>query len=205
MTKFLLIRHATTNAVGKSLSGRLSGMYLNDAGKAQAQQLAERLQGQPISAIYSSPLERALETAAPIASTLNLSCAIEENFLEINFGAWTNKSFSELENDPGFKRFNSFRSGTRIPEGETMQEAQGRMLRGLEKLAFSHPGETVAVVSHSDMIKSAIAFYAGIHLDMFQRIEISPASVSVVEVYDDFAKVILINYTGESILGKSTR
>lgn len=196
MTKFLLIRHATTAAVGKKLSGRVPGVHLDEPGRAQAQLLARHLKGQPLAAIYSSPLERAVETATPLANALKLTCALEEDFLEIDFGAWTDRSFPELELDADFKRFNSFRSGTRIPGGETMQEAQSRMLRGLEKLAFSHPGETVAVVSHSDMIKSAIAFYAGIHLDMFQRIEISPASVSVIEVYDDFAKIMLLNYTG---------
>jgi probable phosphoglycerate mutase len=196
MTKFLLIRHATTNAVGKSLSGRLPGIDLNDAGRAQAQLLGERMRNLPISAIYSSPLERAVQTAAPIASALDLSCNIAEDFLEIDFGNWTNRRFAELENDADFKRFNSFRSGTRIPGGETMQEAQSRILRGLERLTFDHPGETVAVVSHSDMIKSAVAFYAGIHLDMFQRIEISPASISVVEIYDDFARILSLNHTG---------
>jgi probable phosphomutase (TIGR03848 family) len=196
MTKFLLIRHAITHAVGQSLSGRLPGVHLNDAGKVQAEQLSERLKSLPIAAIYTSPLERAVETAGPIAKVLNLSFNIEEDFLEINFGHWTNKRFSALDDDPDFKRFNSFRTGTRIPGGETMQEAQSRMLRGLEKLAVKHPGESVAVVSHSDMIKSAIAFYAGIHLDMFQRIEISPASVSVMELYDDSAKVITLNHTG---------
>lgn len=197
MTKFLLIRHATTDAVGKSLSGRMPGVHLNEGGKVQAQQLAEYLKYTNINAVYSSPLERAMETALPIASTHNLSCMMEESFLELDFGNWTDKKFDELAHDPAFRKFNTFRSGTRIPGGEMMQEAQTRMVRGLEELAFKHPGETVAVVSHSDMIKSIIAFYAGIHLDMFQRIEISPASVSILELYDDFARVLLLNYTGD--------
>lgn len=196
MTKFLLIRHATTNAVGKSLSGRLPGIDLNDAGRAQAQLLAERMRNLPVAAIYSSPLERAVQTAAPIAAALDLTCNIAEDFVEIDFGKWTNKQFTELENDADFQRFNTFRSGTRIPGGETMQEAQSRMLRGLEKLASDHPEETVAVISHSDVIKSAIAYYAGIHLDMFQRIEISPASISVLEIYNDFARILSLNDTG---------
>ncbi len=197
MTKFLLIRHANTNAVGKSLSGRMPGVHLNETGKMQAQQLAAQLKYTNITAIYSSPLERAMETAFPIATAHNLSCTIEENFMELDFGHWTNKTFEALEHDDQFKKFNSFRSGTRIPGGEMMLEGQSRMVRGLEELAFKHPGETVAVVSHSDMIKSAIAFYAGIHLDMIQRIEISPASVSILELYDDFARILLMNYTGD--------
>jgi probable phosphomutase (TIGR03848 family) len=196
MTKFLLIRHATTDAVGKRLSGRLPGVSLNDAGRQQAQHLAGRLADVHISAVYSSPLERAVETAQPFAATHQLSCTTTDDFLEIDFGKWTNSTFQEIENDPQFKLFNTFRSGTRIRGGETMLEAQTRIINGLEKLCAKHHNQTVAVVSHADLIKSAIMYYTGIHLDMFQRIEISPASVSILEIYDETARVTLINDTG---------
>jgi probable phosphomutase (TIGR03848 family) len=197
MTKFLLIRHAVTNAVGKKLSGRMEGVQLNEEGKVQAQRLAERLTGLPIHALYSSPLERTVETAKPIAQQLNLENIICEDFLEIDFGQWTDCAFEELQNDAQFKLFNSFRSCTRIPGGEMMLEAQARIIAGLQKLCVQHPNQTVAVVSHADLIKAAVAYYAGIHLDLFQRIEISPASVSVVEVYEETARILLINDTGE--------
>ncbi|MBE7171325.1 MAG: histidine phosphatase family protein [Williamsia sp.] len=197
MTKFLLIRHALTDSVGRSLSGRAPGVYLNAAGREQAQELAARLSHLPVAAIYSSPLERALETALPIEERLHCPTRINEDFLEIQFGDWTNKSFQELDIQLSFQRFNSFRSATRIPAGELMAEAQLRMIRGLEKLRLQHAGQLVAVISHSDLIKATIAYYAGIHLDLFQRIEISPASVSILEIGDDAARIILLNHTGE--------
>lgn len=196
MTKFLLIRHATTDAVGKKLSGRTAGVHLNEQGLEQAQHLARRLHHLPISAIYSSSLERAMETAAPIAKLLNLKTIICEDFLEMNFGEWTNLSFEEVRQQPRFQHFNSFRSNTRIPGGEAMLEAQARMVAGLQKLGMQHPGKTVAVVSHADLIKAAVTYFAGIHLDLFQRIEISPASVSIVELYDETVRIMLVNDTG---------
>jgi probable phosphoglycerate mutase len=196
MTRFLLIRHATTDAVGKRLSGRKPGVHLNAAGQGQAQQLAERLADVPVTAIYSSPLERALETAAPIAEKLHLGTIVCEDFLEIDFGDWTDRPFDELQNDPQFGLFNSFRSSTRIPGGELMLEAQTRIVAGLNRLRTQHPGQTVAVVSHADLIKAAVAYYAGIHLDLFQRIEISPASVNVIEIYEETARILLLNDTG---------
>lgn len=197
MTKFLLVRHATTNSVGKRLSGRTPGVSLNIEGQAQAQNLAQRLAGLPINAIYSSPLERTLETAAPVAAIHHLDTIIDENFLEINFGEWTNKTFDELQTQNQFTYFNTFRSCTRIPGGELMLEAQTRIVNGLLKLTLKHPHQTIMVVSHSDLIKAAVAYFAGIHLDMFQRIEISPASVSVIELYEETARLILLNHTGE--------
>ena len=197
MTKILLIRHATTDSVGKRLSGRTPGVHLNSEGQAQAQKLALRLAGLPIAAIYSSPLERALETAGPLAENHNLQTIINKDFLEIDFGKWTNRTFIELQNEPQFKLFNQFRSGTRIPDGELMLEAQARIVSGLQKLCAQYPQKTIAVVSHSDLIKAAVAYYAGIHLDMFQRLEISPASVSIIQIFEETAQILLVNDTGE--------
>lgn len=197
MTKFILIRHATNDTVGKRFPGRMAGVHLNEEGRAQARKLAERLAGLPVAAVYSSPLERAVETAEPIAELLNLKIENCEDFLEIDIGKWTDLTIEELENEAQFRLFNSFRSGTRVPGGETMLEAQARMISGVEKLRARHQQETVAVVSHADLIKAAVAYYAGIHLDMFQRIEISPASLSVIEIYDETARILLVNDTGE--------
>lgn len=196
MTKFVLIRHATTDSVGNRLSGRATGVHLNEAGREQAQILAGQLSQLPISAIYSSPLERARQTADSISALLDLQTVIWDDFLEIDFGEWTNLTFDKLNQLPEFRQFNTFRSFTRVPGGETMAEAQARMINGLEKLCTMHPEATVAIVSHSDLIKATIAYYAGIHLDMFQRIEISPASVSIVEIGNDCARIQLVNFTG---------
>lgn len=200
MTRFLLIRHAMTDSVGKRASGRMANVHLNDQGHMQAQLLAERLAGLPITGIYSSPLERATETAEPLAKLLNLVTEVNEHFLELDFGDWTNRSFEQLEKEPAFRYFNAFRSCTRVPGGELMLEAQTRMITGLQKLGLQHNNETVAVISHSDLIRATIAYYAGIHLDMFQRIEISPASVSIVEVYEETTRIQLINHTGPIII-----
>ena len=124
---------------------------------------------------------------------LQLPIVQSDDFQEIDFGEWTGAGFDSLATEVEFQRFNSFRSHARIPGGETMLEAQVRMVGGLQKLCALHRGQTVAVVSHSDMIKAAVAYYLGIPLDLFQRIEIGPGSVSVVEVYDETARVLLVN------------
>lgn len=196
MTRFLLIRHALTDAIGRRLSGRTPGVSLNEQGRAQALDLSHRLSALPVSAIFSSPLERALETAAPLAEALHLQTILSGDFLEMDFGEWTNRTFEELRSDPQFRLFNSCRSRTRIPGGEMMSEAQTRMVAGLEKIRLQRPDQTVGVVSHADLIKSAIAWHAGIPLDLFHRIEISAASVSVIELSADSARILLVNDTG---------
>ncbi|MFN7116072.1 MAG: histidine phosphatase family protein [Saprospiraceae bacterium] len=197
MTTFLLIRHAATDSVGQRLSGRTAGVHLNEAGRAQAQALAARLKDMPITAVYCSPLERAVETAAPIAAIFDIQPVINAYFLEIDFGAWTNRAFAELQESAHFQAFNAFRSHTRVPGGESMLEAQTRIITGMEQLCQQHPQETIAIISHADIIKAALAYYAGIHLDLMQRIEISPASVSILTIYNDTARILLINDTGQ--------
>lgn len=200
MITFLLIRHALTDftAEGK-LSGWLPELHLSEEGAAQAKTLAERFREIRIDAICSSPLERCIETAQPIAEIFGLKIKTSEALGELRFGDWTGKSFDELENEPEWRNFNSFRSSARIPGGESMFEAQLRIISELENLRRIHDGETVAVVSHLDLIRAAIAHYAGIHLDLFQRIEISPASVSVVNLGEDFVRIAAINDTGRII------
>jgi len=197
MTRFLLIRHATTDANGTRLAGRLAGVHLNEHGLAQVEALAKRVAEFPIAAIYSSPLELTLETAEPIARLLGREVAIREGLLELDFGEWTNRAFAELDGLPGFRRFNAFRSCAPVPGGEFMLQAQARIVTALERLKADHAGECVAVVSHGDMIRAAIAYYAGIPLDLFQRIDISPASVSVVDADDSTVSIRVINHPGD--------
>jgi probable phosphomutase (TIGR03848 family) len=196
MTKFLLIRHALTDASGQRLTGRAAGVRLNEQGRAQARALAERLAGSPIAAVYGSPLERTRETAELVARLLGIEAILCEDFLEIEFGNWTGASFEDLAGEASFQRFNSFRSCAPVPGGEFMLQAQARMLMGLDKLRARHPQQNVVVVSHGDMIKAAVAYYAGIHLDMFQRIEINPASISVVEIDEAAVRILSVNDTG---------
>jgi probable phosphoglycerate mutase len=112
---------------------------------------------------------------------------------EINFGAWTGKPFTALAGDSVWRRFNSFRSGARIPEGESMLEAQTRFVNELQELSTLHPGSSLGIVSHADLIKAGLAYLAGIPLDLFQRIEISTGSVSIVELSPDGVRILAIN------------
>jgi probable phosphoglycerate mutase len=195
MLTIILIRHAMTDSAGKRLTGRKPGILLNNEGREQSRQLSQRLASFTISAIYSSPLERAIETADILGKDLCLNINVSEDFQEIDFGKWTDIPIEEIRDEPEFFRFNNFRSGTRIPGGELMVEAQVRIIRGIEKLKERHQNETVAVISHADVIRSAIAYYLGVHIDMMSRIMVSPASMSILELYDDTAHILLVNGT----------
>jgi probable phosphoglycerate mutase len=194
VTTFLLIRHATLNAVGQAIVGRRAGDHLNDEGRRQVGDLCDFVPRHwPLHRVYSSPLERARETAGPIAERFGLTPIVAEELGELDFGAWTGRMFDELGADPRWSLFNSYRSGTRIPGGELMLEAQARAVAFMLRLRDEHPGETVALVSHCDVIRSVLTFHLGMPLDLFGRIEISPASVSVVRLHAHGPEVLTIN------------
>ncbi len=201
MTTFILIRHAATDLIGKTIAGRMPDVHLSATGRAQAERLAERLANAPIRAIYSSPLERARETVAPLAARLGLETKTSDAIGEVEFGDWTGRELRELADLAEWQRFNSFRSGTRAPNGELMLEVQARVVSELERLREWHPTEVVALVSHGDVIKALIAHYAGIPLDLFHRVEISPASVSVIALHDWGPQILRVNDTGELFEG----
>ena len=193
MTTFVLIRHASHGLVGHTIVGRTPGVRLSPDGLLQAEALAERLEGSSIAALSSSPLERARATAAPIAARLGLEVRIAEELNEIDFGEWTNFSLADLRDLEQWRQFNLFRSGRRVPCGETMIEVQARMLRLLERLCAVHPGQIVALISHGDVIKATLEHHLGAPIDLMQRIEISPASISIVKVEGYGPEVLLIN------------
>lgn len=196
MTKFLLIRHGTNDTVGKSFGGRLPSVHLNEEGKQQAVELAQRLKHLPIKAIYCSPMERTIETATPLANELSLPLQTSHELIEIDCRNWTGKEIEALKNDKAFHLFNSFRSIAAIPGGEWMLDAQIRVVRFLQCLCKQHVNETIAIVSHADIIKAAIAYYAGMPLDFLLRIEIDPASVSIINVYEESVQIQVLNHTG---------
>ena len=175
------------------LVGRAPGVSLGAEGRRQAEALAERLAGVPLEAVYSSPLERARETAAPIAARLGLAVRAVEELTELDFGDWTGRTIGELAGSERWRLFNTFRSGTAAPNGEHMLEVQARMVRALERLRGAHPDGRVAVVGHGDPLKATLAHYLGVPLDLFQRIEIDPGSLSVVELADHGPRVLLVN------------
>jgi probable phosphoglycerate mutase len=197
MATFYLIRHGAHDLLGRAMAGRMPGVHLNADGQRQAEQLAERLAAAPIRAIYSSPLERARETAAPLAARLGQPVQISEALGEIDFGDWTGHTFEELREIPRWQQFNSYRSGTRIPQGELMLEAQARIVGEMERLRELHSHDHIGIVGHADVIKAAVAYYLGVPLDLFQRIEISPGSVSIVTLSDYGPRVLRVNDTGE--------
>jgi broad specificity phosphatase PhoE len=199
MTTFLLIRHALCDPVGKAIAGRAAGVHLNRVGREQADRLALRLEDVAISAAYSSPLERALETASPFAARKTLPVQIAEGLNEIDFGDWTGRTLAELDRLPEWRAFNSFRSGTRIPGGETMMEVLARATGEIGRLQEAHPAPTdvVAVVSHGDVLRGVICHALGIAPDLLQRIELTPASVSVLVREGAENRVLLLNSTGD--------
>lgn len=195
-TTILLIRHGMTGYVARAIAGRQPGIRLTDEGRAQAGELVSRLGHVPLAAIYSGPLERAQETAAPLAEHFGLPVRLCDEITELDFGQWTERSFVDLDGDTHWQRFNSFRSFTRADGGELMPEVQTRAVRTLERIRRDHPGRVVAVVSHGDVIRSAVAYVLGVPLDLFQRIEIRPASVSTVRISDEGPLVLGVNDTG---------
>ncbi|MFL5532592.1 MAG: histidine phosphatase family protein [Gemmatimonadales bacterium] len=198
MTTFLLIRHALCDPVGRLIAGRLTGVHLNESGKQQALKLAERLSQLSLTALYSSPLERAIETAQPIAALNRLEILPAPGFNEVDFGSWTGKTIAELEPLPEWRRFNEFRSAGRIPAGESMAEVLSRCLGELERLRKRHPqpGTLVAVVSHGDVLRMLVTHALGMPSDLIHRIELSPASVTALEVEDYGSRLLLLNGTG---------
>ena len=197
MTQILLIRHGINDMVGqKKLAGWLPDVHLNEEGRAQAEAMAERLRDVPISTIYSSPLERTIETAEPLARIKNLPVQIREGLGEVRYGDWTGKPLEELAKHELWRVVQLYPSGMRFPGGDSMREMQARIVNELELIAADHPREIVAVVTHADLIKAALAHYLGVHFDLFQRIAVDPASVSVLHLTRFGPHVIRINDSG---------
>jgi probable phosphoglycerate mutase len=177
--RILLIRHGINDYVKTHrLAGRTPDVHLNDEGIAQAAALAERLAVLPVAAVYSSPLERACETAAPVAARLGLAVQVLEDVKETDCGGWTGQLLDDLSKDDLWRQVQGCPSLFRFPGGESFPEIQARMVAALDLVRRAHPGQTVAVFSHADPIKLAVAFYLGTPLDLFQRIEVAPASIT---------------------------
>lgn len=196
MTQLLLIRHAVNDWVGKNrLAGWTPGVHLNDEGRRQAEALAERLARAELKAIYSSPLERTRETAEIIARPHGLPIRIREGVGEARYGEWTGQKLEDLSKTELWRVVQFHPSGARFPEGEALREMQARAVAEVDAIGAHHPEEMVAVVSHSDVIKSVIAHYAGMHLDLFQRLVISPASLSILAFGKMGPRLVRLNDT----------
>lgn len=199
-TLVLLVRHGQTATTGKLLPGRAPGLHLADTGREQAERAAARigLMGD-IAAVYASPLERTRETAAPIARAVGQRVRVDKGLLECEFGDWTGRKLSELYKVPEWKAVQSAPSTFRFPGGESFTEMQSRICNEIERLVARHPGERIVCVSHADPIKAAVAQAQGVHLDLFQRIVISPCSITPI-LYGTGAPIVLaVNSTGDDL------
>ncbi|HEX9932111.1 MAG TPA: histidine phosphatase family protein [Allosphingosinicella sp.] len=189
----LLIRHAAHVELGRTLSGRRRDVALSEDGLQQAEIVADLLAVEPIAAVYSSPRERAWYTARELADRLGQKVRASDGLDEVDFGEWTGRSFDALEGEPDWDQWNSARSIARPPGGESMAEAVDRASAEVARIASEHRGETVAAVSHCDVIRGLVAFYLGLPLDNLLRFDIDPASVSRLVIGDWGARVMSVN------------
>jgi probable phosphoglycerate mutase len=182
MPLVLLIRHGLTDHTGKRLTGWTPDIHLSKVGRAQAEALVERLAAIPVGAVYSSPLERCMETAKPLAAARKLRVRPAKNVGEVRYGDWTGKPLAQLARTKLWKTVQQNPSNARFPNGESLLEVQERAVAAVESIAAEHPKQAVAVFSHGDPIRLLVAHYAGIHADLFQRLVVAPASVSAIAV-----------------------
>lgn len=196
----LLVRHGQTPTTGSTLPGRAKGLHLAEAGVAQAEAAAARIaQLRDVAAVYASPLERTRETARPIAAARGLKVQIHRGLLECDFGDWTGAKLSDLRKLPEWRTVQSYPSGFRFPGGESFTEMQTRMVGAIDELVARHPGQTIVAVSHADTIKAALAQALGTHLDLFQRIVVSPCSISAILYSAGGPAVLASNSTGDDL------
>lgn len=196
MPIFLLIRHGENDYVKKGrLAGHTPGVHLNETGLRQAQALAERLKDAPIKAIYSSPLERAQETAAPLAQILGLEVIPRPGLIETDIGDWAGKTVKSLRRLKVWQAVQATPSRVRFPGGEAFRDTQFRICQELENLAAQHdPQDLVACFSHADPIKMAVAYYLGMPLDTFQRLVVSTCSITSLMIGDHGYRLLTMNF-----------
>ena len=194
----LLVRHGRTPTTGASLPGRAPGLHLSDQGVAQAEALAARLaaMGKPPVAVYASPLERAVETARPLARALGLRVRVEQGLVECDFGRWTGAKLARLRRSAQWRRVQHLPSAFTFPGGESFSEMQMRIIDTVDRLAARHRGASFVAVSHADPIKAAVAAAAGVPLDLFQRLVVSPCSVTALVRGPESSHVLCVNATG---------
>jgi probable phosphoglycerate mutase len=219
-TLVFLVRHGQTPTTGAKLPGRAKGLHLADTGQAQAQAAADRIgalhaaateraakatKAKPatgpglVAAVYASPMERTRETAAPIGKAVGQRVQVARGLNECDFGEWTGGELKELSKLPEWRTVQRYPSGFRFPGGESFAEMQTRITGTLQDLVHRHAGETIVAVSHADPIKAAVAHALGTHLDLFQRIVVSPCSITAILYGDSGPIVLAVNSTGQDL------
>lgn len=198
LTYILLIRHGENDWVGTDrLAGRTPEVHLNETGQKQAAEIADHLSQQSVAAIYSSPLIRCLETARPAAHKLGLEVQSETGVLEVDYGEWQGGNLKELSKLSEWQLVQHYPSSFRFPGGETLYEVQARAVATLEQLRQRHPNELIAIYSHGDVIRTTLAHYLGIPMDLFQRVLINTASISALAFHGSRSAVLFTNYQSQ--------
>lgn len=196
VTHLVLVRHAVTAETGTVLSGQARGIDLSEDGRAQAKAVAERLAPLPVTAVYASPLERARQTAEPIADAHAREVRELDGVIDFDVGEWTGRLLKDLAKDELWRVIMAAPSRVLFPGGERLLAMQARAVQALDEVVVAHPGELVVVVTHADIIKAAVAHYLGVHFDFFQRLVVAPASVSVLAFPGPVPSLLLFNDTG---------
>jgi probable phosphomutase (TIGR03848 family) len=199
-TIVLLVRHGQTATTGHLLPGRAPGLHLSDDGRRQADAAAQRIARlKRVAAVYASPLERARETAMPIAQARGLALRIERGLLELDVGSWTGSRLDRVSKRPEWATVQRYPSGFRFPEGESFVEMQARITGTLARLVDRHRGGVVVAVSHADPIKAALAHALGMHLDLFQRLAVAPGSITTIAYGAVGPTVLGMNSLGDGV------
>jgi probable phosphoglycerate mutase len=193
VTTFFLVRHAAHALLGQVLAGRMPDLSLNLAGRRQASRLGLRLVRERLTLLQSSPSRRARETADLLAAPVGLPVAVAPALDEVDFGEWTGRSFAELSRDPRWRVWNAERGAARAPGGESMEEAQSRIVGHLESLRRDHPDGRILLVTHAEIVRAALLHHLGLPLQAYERIEISPGSVTVLSLGEAGAAITRLN------------
>ena len=195
-TTLVLVRHGVTEETGPILSGRRPGIGLSEKGREQAEAAGRRLASLPVAAVYSSPLERCRQTAEAVAAPHGLPVHDVPGLFEADYGEWSGRKIEELRGTDLWKLVQVTPSAVRFPGGESVREMQSRIIGAVEAIVEAHPGQLVVAASHADPIKAVVAHYTGVHLDLFQRLFVSPASCTVLRFGPAGAALVKLNDTG---------
>jgi probable phosphomutase (TIGR03848 family) len=199
MATIFLIRHGLTAVTGSKLYGRTPGFQLDERGRAQAERLVARFGAVRLTAIYSSPLERCMETVKPLAAATRLPIVTREALIEMDAGTWTGRSLASLRRTKLWREVQLSPSTFRFPGGEAFSDARDRIVTEVERIARRHGRGRVAIATHGDLARIALAHFSGIPFDAFQRTVVDTASVSVVQLSSGRPRVLLVNDTGDGL------
>lgn len=192
-TTIFFLRHGSHDRLGRVLCGRMDGVTLSERGREEARAAGRRLASEGLAAIYASPMERTRETAELAAEALRLPITTAEDLVEVDYGDWTGETFEALHADPRWQAWNAARGVSRTPGGESLLEVQARLRRFVDRARSAHPDQRILAVSHGDPIKAILAHATGLPLDNLDRLEISPASLSVLVAGDWGMRVFSVN------------